>query len=251
MTTGRGLLVAIEGPGGVGKSTATGLVARLLTERGMPALATREPTDTDLGNLARHGTDEYQGEAMACLIAADRFKHGEEIRPALGRGEIVVCDRYIASSLALQCMDGVDREFVWLLNERVVQPDLTVMVSGQPDVIEARLAARGAHSRYERADGSSHVECAYFAEAAKFLRRMGHRVLNVDASHVPAEEVALSIVAAIIRVWKDRPDNADGGRVDVQPQQPVPGARREAAPVSGSPAGVGAGADGDGAQRGV
>ncbi|GGX37840.1 dTMP kinase [Streptomyces chryseus] len=250
MTAGRGLLVAIEGPGGVGKSTVTALVTRLLKSEGLPTLATREPTDTDLGNLARHGTDEYQGEAMACLIAADRFMHGEEIRPALERGEIVVCDRYIASSLALQCMDGVDREFVWLLNERVIQPDLTVMVSGQPDVIEARLAARGAHSRYERADGSSHVECAYFAEAAKFLRKKGHRVLGVDASHVPAEEVARSIVAAIVRLRKDH-QNHDAGRADVQLEQSVPGARGEAAPVSGAAAGVGAGADGDGAQRGV
>ncbi|MEU0664139.1 dTMP kinase [Streptomyces lavendulocolor] len=250
MTAGRGLLVAIEGPGGVGKSTTTGLVARLLAKQGVPAMATREPTDTALGNLARHGTDEYQGEAMACLIAADRFKHGEEIRPALEAGKIVVCDRYIGSSLALQCMDGVDREFLWLLNEGVVQPDLTVMVSGQPDVIEARLAARGAHSRYERADGSSHVECAYFAEAAKFLRNKGHRVLTVDASHVPAEEVAASIVAAIIRFRKDHP-NHDAGRADVQPQQPVPGARGEAAPVSGGAAGVDVRAHGDGAQRGL
>lgn len=250
MTRRRGQLVAIEGPGGVGKSTVTAMVARMLGADGVPVLATREPTDTDLGNLARHGTDEYQGEAMACLIAADRFKHGEEIRAALERGEIVVCDRYIASSLALQCMDGVDREFVWLLNERVIQPDLTVMVSGQPDVIEARLAARGAHSRYERADGSSHVECAYFAEAAKFLRDRGHRVLGVDASYVPAEEVARSIVAAITRLRKDHL-NHDAGRADVQPQQPVPRARGEAAPLPGAAAGVGAGADGDGAQRGV
>ncbi|WP_308296039.1 dTMP kinase [Streptomyces sp. ISL-96] len=249
MTRRRGLLVAIEGPGGVGKSTVTALVARLLHTDRVPVLATREPTDTALGSLARHGTDEYQGTAMACLIAADRYKHGEEIRPALERGEVVVCDRYIASSLALQCMDGVDREFVWLLNEGVAQPDLTVMVSGQPEVIEERLAARGAHSRYERAEGSSHVECAYYVEAAKFLRGKGHRVLNVDASNVPAEEVARTVVAAITRLRKDQPD--DAGRADVQPQQSVPGARGETASVPGGPAGVGAGADGDGAVGGV
>ncbi|MFB6991496.1 hypothetical protein ACFCZT_39535 [Streptomyces sp. NPDC056230] len=49
-------------------------------------LATREPTDAALGNLARYGTDDYQGEAMACLVTADRFKHGVEIRPTLERG---------------------------------------------------------------------------------------------------------------------------------------------------------------------
>ncbi|WP_234043340.1 dTMP kinase [Streptomyces marianii] len=250
MTGDRGLLVAVEGPGGVGKSTVTALVARLLRAEGVPVLPTREPTDTALGNLARHGTDEYQGEAMACLIAADRFKHGEEIRPALERGEVVVCDRYIASSLALQCMDGVDREFVWLLNERVLQPDLTVMVTGHPDVIEARLTARGAHSRYERAQGSSRVECAYFAEAAKFLRSKGHRVLDVNATQTPAEEVARTIVAAITRLRKD-PPNHDAGRAHVQPQQPVPVPRGATAPVPGEPAGAGTRPHGDGAERGV
>ncbi|BAU86941.1 dTMP kinase [Streptomyces laurentii] len=248
MIAGRGLLVAIEGPGGVGKSTVTALVARLLGAEGVPVLATREPTDTALGNLARHGTDDYQGEAMACLVAADRFKHGETIQPALERGDVVVCDRYIASSLALQCMDGVDREFVWLLNERQVQPDLTVMVSGDPEVIEARLTARGAHSRYERAEDSSLVECAYFAEAGKFLRGKGHRVLDLDATETPAEEVARLTVAAITRLRKDP---TDAGRVDVQPQQPVPGARGATAPVPGAAAGAGARAHGDGAQRGV
>ncbi|MCK8677983.1 dTMP kinase [Streptomyces lichenis] len=228
----------------------TALVVRRLSTEGVPVLATREPTDTTLGSLARHGTDDYRGEALACLIAADRFQHGEVIGPALERGQTVVCDRYIASSLALQCMDGVDREFVWLLNEKVIQPDLTVVVSGRPDVIEARLTARGAHSRYERAEDSTRVECAYFAEAAKFLRSKGHRLLDVDASHVPADEIARMIVAAVTRLRKDQPHH-DAGRAHVQPEQPVPGTRGETAPLPGGPTGGGARADGDGAQRGM
>ncbi|MEV5677099.1 dTMP kinase [Streptomyces sp. NPDC052179] len=239
--------MAVEGPGGVGKSTVTALVARLLREEGRTVLATREPTDTPLGDLARHGTDEYQGQAMACLIAADRYKHGEVIRPALERGEIVVCDRYVASSLALQCMDGVDREFVWLLNEGVIQPDLVIMMGGNPAVIEARLTARGAHSRYERAEGSSHVECASFIGAGKFLRDKGHRVLDVDATGVDAEDVALRVVAAVTRLLKDQRTD-DPERVHVQPQQPVPGARGASGPVPVCEAGAGAGADGDSAE---
>ncbi|MER8003482.1 dTMP kinase [Streptomyces sp. NPDC095613] len=228
----------------------TAAVARQLCDQDVPVLATREPTDTPLGDLARYGTDEYQGTAMACLVAADRYKHGEEIRSALERGEVVVCDRYIASSLALQCMDGVDREFVYLLNEGVVQPDLVVLLSGLPEVIAERLAARGAHSRYEREDSSRRIECAYFAEAGKFLRGTGHRVLDVDTSGVGTEEAARTVVSAVTRLIKNQESNV-AGRADVQLEQPVPGARGAATPVSGGATGACAGADGDGAQRRV
>jgi hypothetical protein len=91
-------------------------------------------------------------------------------------------------------------------------------------VIEERLTARGVHSRYERAEGSSHVECAYFIEAGKFLRNKGHRVLDVDATGADAEDVALRVVAAVTRLLKDQKTD-DPERVHVQPQQPVPGAR--------------------------
>ncbi|WP_406501628.1 dTMP kinase [Streptomyces sp. NBC_01590] len=237
--------MAIEGPGGAGKSTVTGAVAALLWAQGVPVVATREPTDTPLGEIARHGTDTYRGMAMACLIAADRYQHSEEIRPALDRGEVVVCDRYIASSLALQCMDGVEREFVWTLNEHVIMPDLVVMVSGDPEVIAERLAGRGAHSRYERTEGSSRIECAFFADAGRFLRGKGMRVLDVDASHMGAEQVARTVAAAITRLMKDH-ENDDAGRDHVQPQQPRPGTRRETAGVPGRPAGAGPRSDGDG-----
>ncbi|WP_322974781.1 dTMP kinase [Actinacidiphila epipremni] len=67
-----GLFVSIDGPGGVGKSTVTALVAEELRAAGAAVLATREPSDTALGRLARNGTDDYRGLTMACLIAADR-----------------------------------------------------------------------------------------------------------------------------------------------------------------------------------
>ncbi|MEU5402117.1 dTMP kinase [Streptomyces sp. NPDC005963] len=202
--TGRpGLLVAVEGPGGVGKSTVTAAVAGLLAEQGVPVLATREPTDTPLGDLARHGTDEYRGMALACLVAAGRYQHAEEIQPALDRGKVVVCDRYIASSLALQCMDGVDRDFIWLLNEGVIQPDLTVMLTAPPEVLAERLATRGAlHSRFEVEDDTRLIELGYFIEAGRYLRDRGAPVLAVEAT-IPPSEAARPVVAAITRLMKD------------------------------------------------
>ncbi|WP_327415369.1 dTMP kinase [Streptomyces sp. NBC_01233] len=197
-----GLFVTIDGPGGVGKSTVTALVAELLRADGVEVCQTREPSDTPLGNMARHGTEEFRGLSMACLIAADRYAHlDHEIRPALARGETVVCDRYVASSLVLQVLDGVGRDVVWELNRHADMPDLAVFVNARADVIEKRLTDRGAHSRYEREPGSTQRECAGFLEAARFLMAAGVRVLQLDASEVGPDEVARAVVAAVKDSW--------------------------------------------------
>ncbi|WP_225320704.1 dTMP kinase [Streptomyces luteolifulvus] len=242
-----GLFVTLDGPGGVGKSTLTGALAAVLRESGLVVHETREPTDAPLGNLARHGTDTYRGRTMAHLIAADRYQHLEtEIRPALARGEIVVCDRYIASSLVLQVMDGLDRDLVWQLNESADLPDLAVFVTGHPDVIADRLTARGAHSRYERQPGSTRVEYGLFADAATFLTDRGVNVLELDATATDPETLARIVAGEVLALRSRKPH--DAGSADVQPQQPVQGAGGAAALVSGVPAGTRLGADGDGTE---
>ncbi|MGV2914517.1 dTMP kinase [Streptomyces alfalfae] len=194
-----GRFVTIDGPGGVGKSTVTAALVDQLRAEGVPVYATREPSSSPIGELARHGTDEYRGMVLACLIAADRYRHvEEEVRPALARGDVVVCDRYIPSSLALQVMDGVPRDFVWEINRHTDMPDLAVIVNATADVIDKRLSARGArHSRYEREPGNTGRECAFYFESARFLRAAGVRVLSLDASTVGPEEIARTIAKAI------------------------------------------------------
>lgn len=193
-----GMFVSIDGPGGVGKSTVTALVAEELRAAGAAVCATREPSDTALGRLARNGTDDYRGLTMACLIAADRYAHlDSEIRPALARGEIVVCDRYVASSLVLQCLDGVGRDAVWELNRHADMPDLAVILNARAEVLDKRLTSRGAHSRYERAPGGPARECAAFREAARFLMAAGVRVVQCDASTDSPQDVARRVLAAV------------------------------------------------------
>src|SRR5262245_61402594 len=68
-----GLLIALDGPGGAGKSSMTGQLVAALTGAGAPVWATTEPSHTELGQLARRSTDTYSGLAFACLIAADRY----------------------------------------------------------------------------------------------------------------------------------------------------------------------------------
>ena len=147
----QGFFAAIDGPSGIGKSTLTGLVADRLTAHGCSVTATKEPTATPLGSLARFGTDDYQGLTLACLVAADRYQHLEhEIRPALQAGRIVLCDRYIASSLVLQRLDGVSPEFVWQLNQHADRPDLSIILSGDASSARERAEKRGLYSRFHR-----------------------------------------------------------------------------------------------------
>ncbi|MFI9026276.1 dTMP kinase [Streptomyces sp. NPDC053560] len=196
--TGTGRFVTIDGPGAVGKSTVCAAVVDELHAAGVDVHKTREPSDTVLGKLARHGTDTFRGMTFACLIAADRYHHVEtEVRPAVARGATVVCDRYVASSLVLQVIDGVARDAVWELNRHADMPDLAVILNARADVIEKRLTSRGSHSRYEREPGGTERECGHFREAARFLMATGVRVLQVDAGTAGPEEIARDIVAAI------------------------------------------------------
>lgn len=194
----RGLFITLDGPGGIGKSTTCAVVAQQLRALSIPVHTTREPTDTPLGNLARHGTDEYQGLAMAHLIAADRYHHiTTEIRPALTRGELVVCDRYLASSLVLQRIDGLPAQTVWDLNGYADLPDLSVILTGDPEVIHQRLTNRGPHSRYEKLPDSSRTEVKLFTEAAQALTTAGFHTLVLDGTDATPENLAHTITAEI------------------------------------------------------
>jgi len=169
-----GTLITLDGPGGVGKSTAARLVVDTLAAAGLPVHATSQPSRAPLGELARHGTDTYRGMALACLCAADRHHQlATEILPALRERKIVVCDRYVASSLVLQGLDGLRAEVVWQLNHGVYRPDLSIILTGDPQVIDARLRTRGGHSRFERAADNSEKEAARYVHAVPDLQNQG------------------------------------------------------------------------------
>src|ERR1039457_2834855 len=147
----QGFFIAIDGPSGIGKSTLTGLLADRLTAHGCSVTATKEPTATPLGSLARFGTDDYRGLTLACLVAADRYQHlKHEIRPALQAGRLVLCDRYLASSLVLQRLDAVSSDFVWQLNQAAAPPGLCVSLSPPASCPRERAEKRGLYSRFHR-----------------------------------------------------------------------------------------------------
>jgi dTMP kinase len=195
-----GFFIAVDGPSGVGKTTVTASLARQLAAAGLPVLATKEPTAGVLGNLARFGTDDYQGITLACLVAADRYHHlTAEIRPALAGGAAVVCDRYIASSLVLQGLDGVPADFLWTLVAAADRPDLTVILTGDAARSRGRAARRGVYSRFQRGGiQAGAAEATAYQAAAATLQAAGYAVLVHDIGAQTGEEVAAVLAASVL-----------------------------------------------------
>ena len=150
MTPGR--FIAFEGGEGMGKSTQARLLAESLRERGLSVHLTREPGGTPgaeaIRSLLLHPPGEGWGpEAEALLFAAARSDHvARLIRPALERGEWVVCDRYLDSSRAYQGQaGGIGDAAVCQLHEigsAGLLPDLTIIVSARNEEVTERLRAR-------------------------------------------------------------------------------------------------------------
>jgi dTMP kinase len=156
------VFIALEGGDGAGKSTQAQLLCSWLEELGHTVVVTREPGGTPFGRAVRelvlHG-DHVAPRAEALLFAADRAHHVEtRIRPALSRGEVVITDRYMDSSIAYQGAGrdlGVDevRDLnLWATGGLL--PDLTVLVDLPADV--GRSRRHGVHDRLESEPGQFH-----------------------------------------------------------------------------------------------
>jgi dTMP kinase len=208
MTERQGVFVVVEGPSGVGKTTVADLLHGELAQRGVPAVTTKEPSDSALGKLARQGTDEYRGLVLACLVAADRYYHLEhDIRPALRAGYVVICDRYVPTSLVLQRIDGVEPAFLSQLNQYADSPDLTVILTGRPQEPQRRVEDPGVYSRFHRGGTAARmVEDRLYRDVAHQLTEAGYPVLHHEVTDEPAETVAAVLLGAVLERLGARSD---------------------------------------------
>lgn len=177
-----GLLIAFDGPNGVGKSTLIESVQVALTESGINVWVTKEPTDTQLGKFTRQIAETLGNEGLTCLVSADRYQHlRNEIIPKLVEKQIVLTDRYILSSLILQRMDNVDVNFVLATNEKIILPDIQIVVTASQDVIQARLNEREQLTRFEKGERTSE-ELYFLKEGTEILRNLGVEIFQIENS---------------------------------------------------------------------
>jgi dTMP kinase len=199
-----GLFITFEGGDGSGKTTQINLLATWLEAQGQTVVLTREPGGTDLGvelrNIVLHRKGFIAPRAEALLYAADRSHHIHSlVRPALVRGEVVVQDRYLDSSVAYQgagrVLDPEEvRELSLWATERLT-PHLTVLLDVPAPVAKARQAQT--EREYDRLE----------AEAEDFHTRVRESYLSLAAAEperflvvngeLPIEEIHQSIITKV------------------------------------------------------
>ena len=211
----RGRFIVFEGPEGAGKSTQAVRLAAWLEARGHDVVMTREPGGTEIGESIRSILLVSEGRAMlpateALLYAAGRAQHvGEVIRPALARGAVVVCDRFVDSSLAYQAgglgLPLADVAAIQGLATGGLAPDLKILLDLPVDVGLARRFAAGAVNRVDLAGVAFHerVRSTYHRQVATSPDDW----LVVDATESP-EWVAAAVAAAVGRLVGDVDDGA-------------------------------------------
>jgi dTMP kinase len=147
-----GLFISLEGIDGVGKSTQSDLLEEFLKQQGKTVVRTLEPGGTELGQEIRHMLLHRKGDvaprAEALLYAADRAHHvATKIRPALDRGEVVITDRYLDSSVAYQgagrALDPKDVRNISMFAAEGLLPDLTILLDLDASEASARRNQTG------------------------------------------------------------------------------------------------------------
>ncbi|MBX3104501.1 MAG: dTMP kinase [Microbacteriaceae bacterium] len=181
----RGLFITFEGGDGSGKTTQSELLVEWLEKQGRTVLTTREPGGTELGEELReivlHSRGHITPKSEALIYAADRAHHiATKVRPAIERGEVVVQDRYLDSSVAYQGAarglgtQEVRRISLWAVDQLL--PDLTILLDLDENSGLARLP--GSRTRFDRLEAEQSefhrvVRSAYLelaaAEPERFL----------------------------------------------------------------------------------
>ncbi len=196
-----GRFLVLEGIDGAGTTSQRARLLDWLRGLGVPTHGTAEPSEGPIGRLIRSylsaAAEPIEARAMALLFAADRRDHLQrEIEPLLAAGTIVVCDRFVLSSLAYQTVAGVPREVVMQANADLRRPDLTLFFGLPVQVAAQRRAARASTVEIYDADTVQARVAAAYQHEAEALQAAGEPIVFIDASRT-MPEVEAELRAAI------------------------------------------------------
>jgi dTMP kinase len=201
VSTAGGVFIVFEGGDGVGKTTQVDLLCEWLADAGHEVVKTFEPGDSRVGAMIRQivldpATGEMSPRAEALLYAADKAQHiFSVVRPALQRGAVVVCDRYVDSMLAYQGggrvlqLEDVERIARWATED--LRPDLTVLLDAE---LSDGVHAKSNKDRLESAGDVFHERTRLFF--LDLARRAPERYLVLKA-RASREHIAAQVAARV------------------------------------------------------
>lgn len=204
----KGLFITVEGPDGSGKSTQLEYIKSFMQEKGIEAIFTREPGGTPISEkiraiiLDRENT-ELDPMTEALLYAASRSQHVSQlIKPAIERGRVVVCDRFVDSSIAYQQYARGLGECVSIINDYAIGgliPDVTFLLKIEPEQAMKRI--KGPADRLESEDMEFHR--AVYRGYLELEKKFANRIISVDAS-LPPFEVRAIILGCLDKLLGDQ-----------------------------------------------
>ena len=199
-----GLFLTFEGGDGSGKTTQINRLVTWLESQGRTVVLTREPGGTDLGvelrNIVMHRKGFIAPRAEALLYAADRSHHIHTlVRPALERGDIVVQDRYLDSSVAYQgagrVLDPDEVRELSLWGTERLMPDLTVLLDVPATVAKARQAAEDRD--YDRLEAEAEDFHTRVRESYLALAEAEPERFLVVNGELPIEEIHQVVITRV------------------------------------------------------
>jgi dTMP kinase len=188
----KGLLLAFEGLDQSGKQTQAEQLRDRLEAQGRTVQFLSFPNyDTVIGgeiDRALHGERPYTPDVMQLLYVANRYEFKQQILDAIAAGRIIVCDRYVASSVAYGEAQGLDPDWLVTIQQYLPQPDVTILLDIRPEVSVRRK--QSGRDKYEQ-------DLPLLARVRdSYLRQAKGRWVRVDADR-DRDLVAADVYAAV------------------------------------------------------
>jgi dTMP kinase len=200
-----GKLIVFEGIDGTGKTTQLSLLAKVLSDRGLPVVSTREPTEGVYGKKIRElyrNRESISPREELELFLADRHEHVRELlRPALLAGKIVLCDRYILSTVAYQGAAGLDTEEILAQNDFAPTPDIVLLFQASPETGIARITGKRGESPNDFEQAATLLRVA---EIFALLNQPYIHRIDATGSIITIHESVIKAVERLIQEYQSR-----------------------------------------------